>query len=271
MIVMILITVHLYLSNKSSRTNSRGLHIEPEYIWLDDETIPSLVTTKLPHPEDVVVSTNMINFPLMSWVHYHMNALHPYLPEVRDLPSTFVVEAGVPNTSRRSWHYRDYPYWSGPTDEVFHHDFDPSYEGHRWLRLPDDSEIERTPLARLQYNTWGTGLANWEVTTPVLYSFLENLAEQRLDRYQTSKRWLTSPDRLSINFIAVWSSDVLDHLPMDSDDEIWLTVTLPRKLRCSVTVDMHALAVHFSFRYQAGLEQTDLLPRFSDYAVAKIC
>lgn len=207
----------------------------------------------------------------MSWVHYHMDALHPYLPEEVDLQSNPVVEADDSNTSYQSWHYRDYPYWSGPQDKVFHIDFDPPYQGHRWLRLREDSEIERTPLPRLQYDTWGSGLVNWEVAAPVLYSFLENLAEQRLDRYQEKKRWLTSPDRLSINLIAIWSNDVLDNLPVDSDDETWLTISLPRKLKRRVTVDMHALAVHFSFRYQAGLSQTDLLSRFNDYAAKRVC
>src|SRR5690242_15995086 len=58
---------------------------------------------------------------------------------------------------------------------------------------------------RCESRLWNQNVGRtwWEVSASVLYSFLANLADQRLDRYHVDTRWRASPDRLSINFIAV--------------------------------------------------------------------
>ena len=209
----------------------------------------------------------------MSWVHGRMGALHPYLPEFGEFRPPPPASSSIPYPLRQSWHYRDYPYWTGPEDLVLHNGFDPPHENHRWLRVRDEKRIWQTPLGRLEYSTWGTVQKRWEVGAPLLYSFLENLEDHGLDRYRVNKYWRTDPERLSINFIAVWSNDILDHaVPADIEDEEWLTVILPQKLSRRVIVDMSALAVHFSFGPQdRGIKQTDLLARFRDYAEEQIC
>jgi hypothetical protein len=76
---------------------------------------------------------------------------------------------------------------------------------------------------------------------------------------------------LSINMIAINSTEILGHLPMDTVDEQWLTVSLPKKIGKSVAVDTHAMAVHFSFGTQGGVATTDLLGRYLDYARENAC
>lgn len=85
------------------------------------------------------------------------------------------------------------------------------------------------------------------------------------------KAWLTDYKRLSINFIALWADDVLNNLPMNTVDEEWLTINLPKKLGRSVAVETDALAVHFTFGTQGKVGQTDLLPRYHDYALENAC
>lgn len=225
------------------------------------------------NPQYLLASANIINSPLMGWVHYHMGAMHPYMPEfdVWEPPTSEMLDI-THISNRKSWHYDRYPPWTGPADYFFDLDQDPPYAGHRWLRLQNDSDIHRTPVAEIQYNTWGTGLKSWAIAAQEHYSFLENLADNRLDRYKFGKAWITDYRRLSINFICIWADDVLDNLPIDAvDDEEWLTVNLPKKLGRSVAVDSESLAVHFTFGPQGKVEMTDLLARYHDYALEQAC
>jgi len=245
------------------------IKIDDDVVWFADDTIPRMVTMKLAHPEYLLVSANMINSPLMGWVHYHMGASHPYLPEF-DVYDPPLLDA-VASHNRKPWHYSDYPYWTGPDDYFFDINQDPPYDGHRWLRVQNDSAIHRTPVSEIEYKTWGTALQSWAIAAQVHYAFLENLADGRLDRYKMGKAWLTDYRRLSINFITLWADDVLDNLPMDTVDEEWLTINLPKKLGRSVAVETDALAVHFTFGGQGKVEKTDLLPRYRDYAFENAC
>lgn len=202
----------------------------------------------------------------MGWVHYRVGALHPYLPEFDKWEApVFDIGGSV------SWNYTAYPQWTGPGDYYFDWAQDSPYKGHRWLRLPDDADIYRTPVSTIEYATWGNGLKSWAIAAQEHYSFLENLAEDQLERYKLGKAWITDYKRLSINFICVFANDVLDNLPMDTVDEEWLTVNLPKKLEKSVAVETDALAVHFTFGDQGSMQDTDLLLRYRDYAMQNAC
>lgn len=245
-------------------------------IWFADDTIPRMVTRKMNNPDYLVVSANMINSPLMGWVHYHMGAQHPYLPELVE-PSKSDPILSLP-TNPPSWRASTYPPWTGPDEYFFPHDYEPPEDGNtsRWLRLSNSTStsaaIHRTPMAETEYNTWGTALTAWPIAAQTHYSFLENLESDTLHLYKTDGVWLTDYTRLSINFVAVWADDVLDNLPMDAVDEEWLTVNLPRKLGKSVAVEMNGLAVHFSFGGQwQGVAKTDLLGRYKNYADEMVC
>lgn len=242
--------------------------IDDDVVWFADDTVPRIVSMKLAHPEYLMVSANVINSPLMGWVHYHMGAMHPYLPEF-DVFEPPLLDFHRPK--RKSWLYSSYPDWTGPDDYFFDKFQDPPYEGHRWLRVRNDSAIHRTPVTDIEYKTWGTGLKSWAIAAQEHYSFLENLAEGRLDRYKMGKPWITDYRRLSINFMVIWADDVIDNLPMDTVDEEWMTINLPKKLGRSVAVDTDALAVHFTFGTQLMMEQTDLLARYHDYALENAC
>ena len=244
--------------------------IDDDVVWFADDAIPRVVTTKLAHPEYFIVSGNLVNSPLMGWVHYHMGALHPYFPEfgvAEDPPRT--LDLGLSN--HKPWRYSDYPQWTGPDDWFFEITQDPPYDGHRWLRLKNDSLIHRTPVAEIEYKTWGTALKSWAIAAQEHYSLLENLQNDRLDLYKFGRPWLTDYERLSINFMTLWADEVLDNLPMDTVDEEWLTKVLPKRLGKSVAVDSDALAAHFTFGTQYGVTKTDLLARYHDYALENAC
>ena len=224
-----------------------------------------------------MVSANIVNSPLMGWIHYHVGAMHPYLPEFHNAefrpphPEDDSREHGLAH--HRSWRYTDYPTWSGPDDWFFDHSHDAPYPGHRWLRLAHESDMQRTPVVDIEYKTWGTGLKSWAIAAQEHYSFLENLQnDPSLSMYKFGLNWMTDYRRLSINFMTVLADDVLDNLPVEGVDEEWLTVDLPKKLGRHVVVNSEGLAAHFSFGTQNhGLEWTDLLERYHGYALENAC
>jgi hypothetical protein len=214
------------------------IKIDDDVVWMADDTIPRLVTKKVEHPEYFVVSANVVNSPLMGWVHYHMGALHPYLPEYQQATNSSLAEGNESGEAktRKSWRSSDYPSWEGPDDWSFELDQDPPYAGHRWLRLKGITDIHRTPITQIEYATWGLGLKSWAIAAQEHYSFLENLLADSLGKYSFQKEWITDYERLSINCIAVLADDVLDNLPMDTIDEEWLTKVMPKRLGRSIAV-----------------------------------
>ena len=54
--------------------------------FFEDHTIDATVKRKIEHPEFFLISANTINQPAQSWVHYHLGADHPYLPETEPVP-----------------------------------------------------------------------------------------------------------------------------------------------------------------------------------------
>jgi len=211
------------------------IKMDDDVVWMADDTIPRLVTTKIAHPEYLIVSANVINSPLMGWMHYHMGATHPYLPEYSGVMNPPTPDSN--ELTRKSWKHTEYPAWEGPDDWTFAHDQDAPYNGHRWLRLPNAAHIHRTPITQIEYGTWGRGLTSWAIAAQEHYSFLENLLDDQLDRYKLKRVWLADYERLSINLMALWADEVLDNLPMDTIDEEWLTKVLPQRLGKSVAVE----------------------------------
>ncbi|KAJ9662741.1 hypothetical protein H2198_001190 [Neophaeococcomyces mojaviensis] len=231
---------------------------------------------KLRQTDYLVVSANMINSPLMSKVHLDQGAYHPYLPAQNASTSAKILEEVVHDnaTDVTSWDFQQHPNWTGPADYSLKHDETNANLSGVWLRMADDA-MERTPAQGLEYATWGSGLTSWSVAAQSHLSLLENIRTETTNLYyhDLDEVWFTDYDRLSINLIAVWSNDVLDNLPMDTDndDEHWLTVSLPTKLQKRVAVEMHALAAHFAFGNQLAVTTTDVLARYANYAHEKAC
>lgn len=258
--------------------------IDDDVVFMADDAIARMISTKLQHPEYLVVSANMINSPLMGWVHYHMGAIQPYLPEVvnpEDVPPELAPDRSKrpPPPKRVPWRHTQHPFWQGSDDYFFSFQEEPPSRTHRWLRLKTDQgnmvkQLKRTPISDAEYKTWGNSVESWAIAAQQHYSFLENLYEDKLELYQFSPKglpWVTDYDRLSINMIVINSTEILQNLPMDTVDEQWLTVSLPKTIGKSVAVDTHALAVHFSFGGQGDVATTDLLGRYLDYAREKAC
>lgn len=226
------------------------IKIDDDVVFIDDAAIPRLVQAKLRRPDTLSVSANVINNPALGWLHYHMGAVHPYLPEL-DHPKPDTLST----LDNKKWRASRLPSWDGPADwkspdvDKFNDIFidlanatateDGHIPRHRWLPLPHRRDISRTPVSQSEYDPFGKNLRSWAVCAQEHYSFLENLESGRLDRYYmihgsndaADSSWDMTGTRYSINFMAIWGRDVLANIEaIGADDEQQIAVDLPNKL-----------------------------------------
>ncbi|KAI9887603.1 MAG: hypothetical protein M1823_000587 [Watsoniomyces obsoletus] len=248
------------------------IKIDDDVIFIEDGAIESMVTNLITHPEYFMVSANVVNQPALSWVHWHMGVVRPYLPEMTP-PST------DKRSRKGSWRASELPEWSGPKDMDYTKDFKAPFEGHRWLPLPKGTPEDKTPITTTTYDKASRGWSSWAVAAQQHYSLLEHLENDNLAAYHLGM-WDFKYDRISAHVLAFWGKDVRENLPFPSDDEGYLSEVLPKKLQRHAIVDGNAVAAHFSFGAQQGkvmapgehgMEWTDVLDRYRAYAQEKMC
>ena len=228
-----------------------------------------MVQTLISHPESYAVSANVVNSPEGHWLHYHTNAILPYLPEPEERKGP--VEEGV--TSWRPSELPEYP----KVSIAEHYDMDAPapYDHHRWLPLEQSSKnLHRTPIHSAAYKWEGVGAHNWALGAQQHASFLANLEDATLNRYFFGDEfgvWNMQNYRYSINFIAIWGSTV-QISEIGVFDEHDIAVKNPERLGRPLLIDSHALVSHFSFGpQQKEMLRTDFLDRYRALANELIC
>ncbi|KAF4338927.1 hypothetical protein FBEOM_7190 [Fusarium beomiforme] len=242
--------------------------IDDDVVWIDDDAIPTLVTHKYKNPKDWVVSGNIINNPPLGFFHMRFGAIHPYLAENFE-------PFNVTNTTDY-WKPSRHPSWDGPKKFKWElKNEPPSWASHRWLRLRDDSALDQTPAAELKYEVWGDSYKNWAIASQMHMSLFENIEKNQLDLYKFEKPWIMYEDRIRINFMCVYSDDILDtdpeNWPGGRGDEDMLVLDLPKKLRRHVVIQGNALAAHYQYTDQGTLGTTDILRRYKSMSQDKFC
>lgn len=210
------------------------IKIDDDIVFIEDTAIPSIVETKLEHPEYFLVSANMINQSPLSWVHRHLGALIPYLPE---LTPPFLSQ----NVSQSQWRASHLPKWEAPPEmglfgwmpDDF---FSPPFEGHRWLPLAPGTQgsplVDHTPVKSVQYTITSINYEDlrgwwwWPAGAQLHYSFLSRIEDRSLWRYKF-RTWDFENERLGIQFIAIWGSDIIASKPIPADDEYHLSIQMP--------------------------------------------
>jgi hypothetical protein len=173
------------------------------------------------------------------------------------------------------WRTSELPYWQGPEDFQFDGSHPAPYHGHRWLPVKQPIDIINTPAGEMDHGGGGL-LMNWAAAAQTHYSFLTHLEKGELHKYQFD-HWDYLYSRISINFLAIAGNDIINAFPFPHDDEQFITTERSKELGRHVIVDGSGTAVHFAFGPQRdahgrnGLYETDLLPRYREYALEFIC
>lgn len=196
-----------------------------------------MVYTLMSHPEAHDVAANIVNSPITNWLHYHTEAVLPYLPD-EDEPKE--------NATLLDWRASKLPRYAGShsgkyefkdrPDEGFENGQEggPPHQNHRWLPLANSAaNLEITPITGAEYHAFGRGWNQWAIQAQQHYSFLERLEHDKLDMYWTGNKdgiWNMQFDRYNLNFLAIWGRSV-NMMSVTGDDEGALTVDIPRALK----------------------------------------
>ncbi|KAK8914951.1 hypothetical protein H634G_09873 [Metarhizium anisopliae BRIP 53293] len=245
------------------------IKIDDDIVFIEDNAIPSIVCTKLARPDFYVVSANVVNQPMISWIHWNLGAVRPYLPETNG-------EYPAPEPGHQvDWRASALPSWRGPSDVNASYWSSPDNKKHRWLpvRGKSDHVLDKTPIMETQYDAFGTGLQRWQVAAQEHYSFFENLEAREVWRYKFNV-WDFQRLRMGIQFIAMMGHDINAAKPIHRDDEEHFSVTMPKKLGRGAVADGRGVVAHYSFGPQSregGLDTTDILDRYRSYAKENVC
>lgn len=244
--------------------------MDDDIVFIEDNVIASIVQTRLAHPEYYAVSANVVNQPLLSWVHWNLGAVRPYLPEVDHDGKPLVASTAK---TGMDWRSSTLPNWRGPKDfEPLK--WDAGEEGlHRWLplRAQQDHVLDKTPIVETEYGAFGRGWTQWQIGAQEHYSFLENLEKDELWRYKFGI-WDFQYERMGIQFIAMMGRDINAAKPIAGDDENHFAVTMPKQLGRHAIADGRGVVVHWSFGSQrSGMKWTDVLERYRSFAQENIC
>lgn len=213
-------------------------------VYVHKDAIPNLIYSMLKHPEAFDVSANLVNSPSLSWLHYHMGAIHPYLPETKAPDPSASPSSQV----SKVWRPSLLPSWEG-TDLSFSIGGDgngdagaPPFQGHRWLPLRDrKNSLMRTPISETEFDAYGNGWKSWAIAAQQHYSLLQNIENNEMDRYyfgrsndttdEYEKIYTMGDSRMNINFLCIWGDDVVENYPFGDVDEPALSWKLPQKLQ----------------------------------------
>ena len=204
----------------------------------DDDTVwirrgaPGYIAREVLRKRCSVVSANVINHPALSQFHQRNSAIMHFRP--------------CPGEATKPWCFHD-----GLSSPAYRYDGDP----------------------------WGTTLTNYEYAVNMHESFFRHVEENTLAAYNVGLHDFHVMDytRWSINMIGM-TQEVLNvyyssQAPLDElgDDEVMLSVTIPRQLNkhaCSVG---EALIAHFSYGAQRAGQLDNaphVLPRYEALAQA---
>jgi hypothetical protein len=266
-----------------AETGPLYIQMSSETVFIANDTIESLVQTRLEHPDYFLISANVVNQPILSWVHHHLGVVRSYKPEAK--PPARPQRST--NSTIFDWHASTLPPWTpssppsegrdmlAPSDYGIPIDFLPPFKGHRWLPYSSPSATIPTAVTQEVLSTNGGGIWPWTLGAQHHYSFLENLEKDALDRYKIPL-WEFQHEKVGMSFICIWGADIVATRPLPGGREIelarFLSVDIPQKTGRGAVVDGKALVVRFAHEEQReGLESTDLLDRYKGYAEEEVC
>lgn len=247
------------------------------YIWIDgdtvfmeDHTIPTVVKTKLDHPDSSAVSANVVNAAALRALHSHTGVALPYLPELLPEASTMSSRSAL----SQDWRVSKLPKWEGPANFSVLKGFSPPSENHRWLLASDDS-ADQTPIGTSVYTNHGPGLDHWSVHAQQHYSFLHHLEAGDIYRYKFPM-WSNPQEAISQSFLCFRGEE---HCLSRPFVEPGIARGPPSNIKRGTPhtdrkpmIDGKGLVVHYTMgTISKGLETTDILHRYQAYAKEKVC
>lgn len=183
-----------------------------------------MVETVVTRPDLYIVSANIVNQPMISWMHWNLGAVKPYLPDL-DKRHT------QPEYTEVDWRPSSLPDWRGRSDFSVSDWTAPERGCHRWLPIRGKKNhiLDITPIVKTEYDAFGEGWKSWHIGAQEHYSLIENIEKNELYRYKFNL-WDFQYERMGIQLIGMMGKDINKAKPIPRDDEDHFSCVMTKKL-----------------------------------------
>ncbi|KAI1130160.1 hypothetical protein F5Y10DRAFT_132646 [Nemania abortiva] len=294
-----------------SATEDKTIYIklDDDIVYIHQDAIPQLVHTRLAVPHAFGVSAHLVNSPITGMEQFHHNVIYPFVPDPNRKPGHNASETWRLSELDRYPSNKQKTLTKEADNKIMFPKV--PYRGHPFVLLSEDNfDLLHTSMGRYDQAPGGDFIAfspvwkSWAMAAQQQYSLLYNLEKNQISRYFFGRpaaylanakgpdpdTIIAAPERegqpvlggeqvfdtqfrrYNLNFVAVWGSDIKNHLPIADDDEDAITKSIPKKTGRPFIIDTRAVVGHFSFFTQATeIRQTDLLDRWRAFANEAVC
>ncbi|CRG92751.1 hypothetical protein PISL3812_09818 [Talaromyces islandicus] len=217
------------------------LQIDGDVVYIEGTTIPTMINTKMQHPESLIVSANVIHQSAVAKFHQRSGVILPYIPEL-SLGQRQLLSSSSDNSTSSS-----------------------NNNGHGFLRSILPYRMLEFFETNSNNNKLPTGESNWMVQAQQHYSFLYHLAQGSLGVYKFPS-WKNPPSDVSRAFTCIRGGDM--DVISERSETSWL--------RKRTIIDGKGVVSHYSssISEEAGLgllDSTDVVQRYQSFAEENVC
>ncbi|KAL2845320.1 hypothetical protein BJX68DRAFT_133940 [Aspergillus pseudodeflectus] len=246
------------ISNRNLPTHER---LDALYVWIDgavyleEHTIPTMVKTKLDHPDSLIVSANVVNQGPLEKLHSHplITSSYHLADQGRHTQKVFrTLGSAAPQAQ----------------DKLF--------QKSNLFPTTNDDEFDTTPIGKSIYAEAGPALSDWRVKAQQHYSFLYHLKWGNLYPYKFPM-WSNPVRPISTKFFCFMGYDAAGvESFIRANGLLDRTTKVPdeggHQVRDNIIIDGKGVVAHYSSKQGLeGLEGTDVLQRYREYARENVC
>ncbi|KAL3441920.1 hypothetical protein BJX65DRAFT_242089 [Aspergillus insuetus] len=250
-------TPYYSISDKNSPTHER---LDALYVWIDgavyleEHAIPTMVKTKLDHPDSLIVSANVVNQGPLEKLHSH-----PLITFPHHLADQVGYTRNISQTGS-----------AAPQAQ------DKLFQKTNLFPFTNDDEFDTTPIGKSIYSEDGPAFVDWRVKAQQHYSFLYHLKWGNLYPYKFPL-WSNPVGSISTKFFCFMGYDATRVESFIRGNGLLDRTTKVfdkggHRVRDNIIIDGKGVVAHYSSKQGLeGLEATDVLQKYRAYARENVC
>lgn len=218
------------------------IKIDGDVVYIEDNVIPTIVNTKLQHPEMGIVSANVVHQPAVAEFHRRPGVVISHLTDLKSMHGD----------SKSSKHQQDWPILSTKWREWVSHEH--SRSATKKAQKHDPTTMKTASVGATEKYTWLSQAQQHN-------SFLHHLEHGELQTYKFPM-WKNPAGKISGAFICGTGADIAS----------FTTGAASSYQKQNMVIDGKGVVSHYdNMAGLEGLDSTNVLERYRNYAENYVC